>query len=227
MRVMTIRIDRLTSATRNQRRHVRHFLYSLFLIATFFFWSVDKLEAGDDGDFRSQCRLAVGGLLVSTTSEIDRAQAIINAWNKKSAHLQTELSKWHEQKKALEGKIKQLPFDRKLEEELLGLDYKINLAESEWKQGKAIAAQEMKILEKSTAFRKVFRARIIKIFDIKKASLMEKSGYDFKVTFRHTCGKYQYVCPLPAEQRRFLNALADEFPNLAACKKYASIRPPE
>ena len=186
------------------------------------------LLARDDGDYRMRCRLAVGGHLLNLQNKIDVLSNLLADWRKKKLSLSDAMRQTQSEMSKLGKQIDQGAFDRVQEEKMLGLENRLANLRFELNQIESSFASKTQELAEAKRDLDNFKLKIDKVFRIHKPVQGKvDGGYDFTVSFKHQCGKYEYLCPLPTSQRQALMGVAAMLSKGIDCKRYAQILPPD
>lgn len=196
------------------------------ILAMLFVW--DLLVADEYRlDVREMCRLEVSSRLINLKNNLDLMDQSILQHGGKIVSLRERKKDLSKRLGRLESKSKGQVFDRYIEEQMETLQHQIDAID---RQSQYSEKQSNKLkTSRVEAFKalKKYRMRIEKVFKIKDVKTTHHGAYNFSVEYKHKCGRFQYICPLPKNQRTELTELARILSEPEACRRYAQVLEPE
>ena len=177
-------------------------------------------------NIRELCRLEVSSTLINAKNQVDMLDQGIVLWQQKLTRLRDEEGILKKKLQPLQERASKESFNRQLEDEIEGIQYKLEVVINQIKIGKIqIQTQGPKrsMAEKSL---KNIKSVISPVFTIEEVKTTHAGAYNFAVRFRHKCGRYQYICPLPEKHRKALPIIAEKLGQSEPCERYAKVQPP-
>ena len=177
-------------------------------------------------DIRELCRAEVAGTLIRKKNKVDMLEQSISLWEQKLIQLEREEAKLEKRRKPLLIKAENEHFDLQLEEQITGVNNRLDVVVSQIRLGRSDVARNMPALEAAKKALKHFRSEIKPVFKIAKVKIKQEGAYNFSVAYRYQCGAYQYICPLPKSHREGLVKVAELLSVKTHCERYAQVLPP-
>ncbi|HYX31905.1 MAG TPA: hypothetical protein VE954_02235 [Oligoflexus sp.] len=198
-------------------------------LALFFaaLWSL-SLHAAEEArhDMRELCRSEVSGTLLSAYNDVDYLRGLIAQSEQKvkdsKARQQILDQHYHQMRKNTTEPVPVFELDEKV----LGLRFEIEtLRDQVWEAEKHII-DNRKDLDQREAFRKTFEALVLPVFQIVRPKDSPPGAYSFRLEYKHVCGPYELLCPLPRDHGLKLKTIAEKLARPQWCERYAQLMPP-
>jgi hypothetical protein len=186
------------------------------------------LHAAEDArhDMREHCRAEVSGTLLSAYNDVDYLRGLI-------AQGEQRIKDTKARQQILDLEYQQLRTGNKgpipafdLDEKVLGLRFEIETLRDQVREAEKHLAENRQELEKREAFRKSFEALVLPVFQIERPKNSPPGAYDFRLEYRHPCGPYEMLCPLPRDHASKLKTIAGKLARPQWCERYAQLMPP-
>lgn len=196
----------------------------LFLILAFSL----RLHAAEEArhDMREHCRAEVSGTLLSAYNDVDYLRGLI-------AQSEQKVKDSRARQQMLDLRYQQLKTNTKdpipafdMDEQVLALRFEIETLRDQIREAEQHIAENQKELSQREAFRKSFEALAIAVFQIVRKKDSPPGAYDFRLEYKHACGPYELLCPLPRDQATKLKAIAEKLSRPQWCERYAQLMPP-
>ncbi len=177
-------------------------------------------------DMREHCRAEVSGTLLAAYNDVDYLRGLIAQSEQKlkdSKARQQMLDLQFQQLKKNTGDA--VPaFD--LDEQVLALRFEIETLREQIQEAEKHVAENQKELDQREGFRKMFEALALPVFQIVRKKDSPPGAYDFRLEYKHACGPYELLCPLPRDQAVKLKSIAEKLARPQWCERYAQLMPP-
>ncbi|WP_141735621.1 hypothetical protein [Oligoflexus tunisiensis] len=190
--------------------------------------SSNSLRAAEDArhDMREHCRSEVSGTLLNAYNDVDYLQGLIAQGEQKikdakARQLVLDLQ-YQQLRKSNKGPIP--AFD--LDEKVLALRFEIETLRDQVREAEKHLAENRQELDKREAFRKSFEALVQPVFQVVRSKNSPPGAYDFRLEYRHPCGPYEMLCPLPQDHASKLRTIAEKLKRPQWCERYAQLMPP-
>lgn len=187
-----------------------------------------RLHAAEEArhDMREHCRAEVSGTLLSAYNDVDYLRGLIaqSEQKVKDSKARKEMHDLRYQQLKTNGKDPIPAFD--MDEQVLALRFEIETLRDQIREAEEHIAANQKELSQREAFRKSFEALVIPVFQIVRKKDSPPGAYDFRLEYKHACGPYELLCPLPRDQATRLKAIAGKLTRPQWCERYAQLMPP-
>ena len=194
---------------------------SIFVVSSSLLHANEYVE-----NIRELCRLEVSSSLINAKNQVDMLDQGIVLWQQKLARLVEEEGILKKRLLPLQEKASKESFNRQLEDEIEGIQYKLEVVMNQIEVGKKeISSQSPQRTEAEKSLKQI-KKMIAPVFTIEKVKTTHAGAYNFAVKFRHKCGRYQYICPLPENHRKILPVIAEKLSQSEPCERYAKVQPP-
>jgi hypothetical protein len=211
------------------------------MLPSFFFWGFAmrdilwqllfaflRLEAAEEArhDMRELCRSEVSGTLLSAYNDVDYLRGLIaqseqKVKDSKARHQMLELQYGQMRKNTSEP----IPaFD--LDEKVLALRFELDTLRDQIREAEKHISDNREDLTKREDFRKKFEAMVTPIFQIVRPKDSPPGAYDIRLEYKHPCGPYELLCPLPRDHAKQLIGIAEKLSRPEWCERYAQLMPP-
>ncbi|HET9236012.1 MAG TPA: hypothetical protein VFO10_02105 [Oligoflexus sp.] len=187
-----------------------------------------RLYAAEEArhDMREHCRAEVSGTLLSAYNDVDYLRGLIaqSEQKVKDSKARREMLdlRYHQLKTNTKDPIPAFDMD----EQVLALRFEIETLRDQIREAEQHVAENQKELNQREAFRKSFEALVTPVFQIVRKKDSPPGAYDFRLEYRHACGPYELLCPLPRDQAARLKAIAEKLARPQWCERYAQLMPP-
>lgn len=177
-------------------------------------------------DMRELCRAEVSGTLLSAYNDVDYLQGLIaqseqKIKDSKDRHRILDLQYSQMRKNASEP----IPaFD--LDEKVLALRFEIETLRDQILEAEKHLAQNKQELIPREDFRKSFEKMVLPVFQIVRPKDAPPGAYNFRLEYKHVCGPYELLCPLPRDHAGKLKLIAEKLVRPQWCERYAQLMPP-
>ena len=194
---------------------------SFFLILSLFgvsfaAFSQTSIEASEEWtsdeekrDIREECRADIAGAYFELLNRVERDSAFVVALKARISTLKKGLISARQE---LGPKLKerdQSSFNLNLERSVDALQSHIKLLEKRMKSENDLLAKYAKTLKYALRDQKSFKSRMDSVFKVMDDQ--SNQGYKKKIVYRHSCHRFEFLCPLPKAQARVLeNILENE-----------------
>ncbi len=177
-------------------------------------------------EIREHCRAEVSGTLLAAYNDVDYLRGLIAQSEQKlkdSKARQQMLDLQFQQLKKNNGDA--VPaFD--LDEQVLALRFEIDTLREQIREAEKHVAENQKELEQRETFRKTFEALALPVFQIVRKKDSPPGAYDFRLEYKHACGPYELLCPLPRDHATKLKVVAEKLARPQWCERYSQLMPP-
>lgn len=196
----------------------------LFLILALSF----RLHAAEEArhDMREHCRAEVSGTLLSAYNDVDYLRGLI-------AQSEQKVKDSRARQQMLDLRYQQLKTNTKdpipafdMDEQVLALRFEIETLRDQIREAEQHIAENQKEFNQREAFRKSFEALAVAVFQIVRKKDSPPGAYDFRLEYKHPCGPYELLCPLPRDHAAKLKAIAEKLTRPQWCERYAQLMPP-
>lgn len=173
-------------------------------------------------DLREICRANLAGHYFALRNSSERNGAFVTNLKAKIARIQGGIAK-------TEAALAQ-ELQRRKEAYSFEVETRISQIQGQLTSLKGLAQTEQTLLAKcqtdldqSLAEQVAFVARLTKVFKIEKDQ--EGVGYKERIVYLQDCHKFEFLCPLPKEQRGPLGEIMGE-KNPESCRRYGQMEAP-
>jgi hypothetical protein len=177
-------------------------------------------------DMREHCRAEVSGTLLSAYNDVDYLRGLIAQGEQKikDAKARQLILDLEYQKLRRNNKGAVPAFD--LDEKVVALRFEIETLRDQVREAEQQLEENRQQLDKREAFRKSFEALVLPVFQIERRKDSPPGAYNFRLEYRHPCGPYEMLCPLPRDHANKLKAIAARLSRPDWCERYAQLMPP-
>jgi hypothetical protein len=187
-----------------------------------------RLHAAEEAryDMREHCRAEVSGTLLSAYNDVDYLRGLIaqSEQKLKDSKARKEMHDLRYQQLKTNTKDPIPAFD--MDEQVLALRFEIETLRDQIREAEQHIAENQKELSQREAFRKSFEALVIPVFQIVRKKDSPPGAYDFRLEYKHACGPYELLCPLPRDQAARLKVISEKLTRPQWCERYAQLMPP-
>jgi hypothetical protein len=177
-------------------------------------------------DMREHCRSEVSGTLLAAYNDVDYLRGLVAQSEQKvkdsRARQQLYDLQFQQLKKSNQGPVP--AFD--LDEKVVALRFEIETLRDQIREAEKHIAENQKELSQREAFRRSFEALVTPVFQIVKKKDSPPGAYDFRLEYRHACGPYELLCPLPRDHAARLRLIAEKLSRPQWCERYSQLMPP-
>lgn len=176
-------------------------------------------------DAREQCRILVSGSYLGYLNDLDILKSNLASTSESLFGMKAKRKLAAKRLSALEAQSEaQKTPAAELDEDLLGLRYKIETADDEIRDGEArIVIIKDQIAAKETSF-KAFKEGMKPVFEVINAKIVNQGAYPLMLQYRQLCNTFQQLCPLPASQSAALIRFSKQLEGAVPCIHYANMR---
>lgn len=202
--------------------HLRLRVFVLFVGSGFGFVAFAD-EPDLSKDWRSDCKTAIGGVLMSQASDLDLLDKSIAALVKKQKELAAAKKKNDQMMIAFKNDWKHHEYDPSYQDKNTELMSRDNLLRQQQQENdsflKENQAKQKVLKERHQALFK----RAEKVFTIKRETAKD-ADTRLRLEYRRACPAYSDVCALTSEESRHLLAVLPDDQTPLACLRYTKIR---
>jgi hypothetical protein len=113
-----------------------------------------------------------------------------------------------------------------LDEKVLAMRFEIETLREQILEAEKHVAQNKQELIPREDFRKSFEALVLPVFQIVRPKDAPPGAYNFRLQYRHVCGPYELLCPLPRDHVARLKVIAEKLVRPQWCERYSQLMPP-
>lgn len=177
-------------------------------------------------DMREHCRAEVSGTLLAAYNDVDYLRGLIAQSEQKVKDSRARQQILDLQYQQMKKNTKEAIPAFELDEQVLALRFEIETLRDQVREAEKHIAGNQKELSQREVFRKSFEALVIPVFQIVRRKDSPPGAYDFRLEYKHACGPYELLCPLPRDQASNLKAIAEKLARPLWCERYAQLMPP-
>lgn len=185
---------------------------------------------GRDQDFgrdvREECRVALSGEFMSDFNELEVVRKTVQALELKATELQKGEKAAEADVASASKNVEKKDYDAQRLEALDGAQHRLTALRAQREEIRRLLERARgDLTQKKQDFEK--KKNILEtLFVLTPITVGEGGGLSFSMQYRHSCGRYKDLCPLPREQAQRLSRLfpSSELPE--SCGKYSQIRQP-
>ncbi len=177
-------------------------------------------------DVREECRVALSGEFISNYSDLEVVRKTVQALELKAAELQKGEKAAEADVATARKNVEKKDYDARRLETLDGAQHRLTALQAQREETRKLLEQARgELTQKKHAFEKK-KSALETLFVLTPITVGEGGGLSFSMQYRHSCGRYKDLCPLPREQAQYLSRLfpSSELPE--SCRKYSQIRQP-
>lgn len=200
---------------------MKRLFYLLFLLS-------QGLRAAEEArhDMRELCRAEVSGTLLSAYNDVDYLRGLITqseqkVKDSKVRHQILDLE-YNQLRKSSTEPVPAFELDEKV----LAMRFEIETLREQIAEAEKHVAHNKQELIPREAFRQSFEALVLPVFQIVRPKDAPAGAYNFRLEYRHVCGPYELLCPLPRDQVARLKIIAEKLVRPQWCERYAQLMPP-
>ncbi len=174
---------------------------------------------------RDECRTALAGLYVSAYNDAETYDLKVKSLEKSTRELKTAIIAKRSELDATVLRYKDDRFDLKSERAIAVLKDQVRLFEHHLTVDSDLLASAKEKYAENIKRRDDLGQKLEGVFSIDRT--VQSPGYNINVQYRSGCEKYHWVCPLPEDQRKALDAMLGPVSQITAtpvpesCRKYA------
>jgi hypothetical protein len=177
-------------------------------------------------DMREHCRAEVSGTLLAAYNDVDYLRGLIAQSEQKVKDSRARQQILDLQYQQMKKNTKEAIPAFELDEQVLALRFEIETLRDQIREAEKHIADNQKELSQREVFRKSFEALVIPVFQIVRRKDSPPGAYDFRLEYKHACGPYELLCPLPRDQAGKLKAITEKLARPLWCERYAQLMPP-
>jgi hypothetical protein len=198
--------------------------FVLFLVLV---WS-PGLWAAEEArhDMREHCRAEVSGTLLAAYNDVDYLRGLIAQSEQKVKDSRARQQMHDLRYQQLKKNNKEAIPAFELDEQVLALRFEIETLRDQIREAEKHISDNQKELSQREAFRKSFESLATQVFQIVRRKDSPPGAYDFRLDYKHACGPYELLCPLPRDQAAKLKLIAEKLARPQWCERYAQLMPP-
>jgi len=200
---------------------VKHLLYLIILLSS-------GVRAAEEArhDMRELCRAEVSGTLLSAYNDVDYLRGLIAQSEQKVEDSKARLQNLDLQYSQLRKNTTEPVPAFELDEKVLALRFEIQTLRDQVLEAEKHVAQNKQELIPREDFRKSFEVLVLPVFQIVRPKDAPPGAYNFRLEYRHICGPYELLCPLPRDQAARLKVIAEKLVRPQWCERYSQLMPP-
>lgn len=188
----------------------------------------DSLSAAEEArhDMRELCRSEVSGTLLSAYNDVDYLRGLI-------AQSEQKVKDAKAKQLLLDARYQNLIKDHKpavpaldMDEKVLALQFELVTLRDQIREGQKHIAENRQQLNQREDFRKQFEAMVKPVFHVVRRKDSPPGAYDFRLEYKHACGPYELLCPMPREHAAQLRIIAGKLARPEWCERYSQLMPP-
>lgn len=177
-------------------------------------------------DMRELCRSEVSGTLLTAYNDVDYLRGLIaqseqRVKDAKSKQMLMEVQ-YQQLVKGSKGSIPAIDVD----EQVLAMQFELTTLRDQIRESEKQIADNRQALQQRDAFRKQFEALVQPVFNTVRRKDSPKGAYDFRLEYKHACGPYELLCPLPRDHGTQLRNIAAKLSRPEWCERYAQLMRP-
>lgn len=189
---------------------------------------VPSIAYGDEQqhDMRELCRSEVAGTLLNALNDADFLSGLIAQSEKKIKDIKQYRRTIETEYDRLRTQVNQeVPvFD--LDERIVTLGFELDHLQQHIREAEAKIVENRNELQKKIVARTAFESMIAPVFKVEKAKDSPPGAYPIRTDFKHRCGPYELLCPLPKSDADSLVKIAGKLSSPVWCLRYAQLLPP-
>ncbi|MGE0173668.1 MAG: hypothetical protein AB7T49_12800 [Oligoflexales bacterium] len=199
-------------------------------LALFFFlllWQSRQLPAGEKTDIKQDhreiCRVALSGQFMELQNDLSLLEDRLQLSKGYIEDLEKAVAL---QKKKI-AKVKELltidKYNPELEDKRTGFTHELERFENDLAEKKRLQSETAKNLAETQSAKSEFTSKLKKVFLVRELGINKESGYSIGLEYLTECNRYQYLCPLPPEQREALKKVLPKDKLPESCLNYTTI----
>ncbi|MFW7377832.1 MAG: hypothetical protein ACOH5I_03350 [Oligoflexus sp.] len=193
------------------------------LLALWLTWPI--FAQSEQEDIREQCRRELSGIFLTAHNDVDSLRGHVKANSEHIRRLRIRhgslLAEWETKK--LKAKLHK--YDRSIEEQVIAAENAAKQVHAEWTQAEELLKGYQKQLKVTEERLQKLTPIMEKLFKkVYPEDLRQSKGYRFTLAYKESCSKYQYLCPLSAQGRRYLHDISAHLGDIQACDRYAQMQ---
>jgi len=187
-----------------------------------------QLRAAEEArhDMRELCRVEVSGTLLSALNDVDYLRGLIAQSEQKikdtKAKFQLLDQQYHHMRKNTNEPVPVFELDEKV----IALRFELQALREQIVEAEQHVRENREELAKREDFRKKFEQLVTPVFQTTRPKNTPPGAYVLRLEYKHPCGPYEILCPLPAEHAKHLRSIAEQLARPEWCERYSQIMPP-
>jgi hypothetical protein len=176
-------------------------------------------------DMRELCRSEVSGTLLTANNDVDYIKGLIALSEQKIKDAKARQA-------MLDGEYAKLRQDLSpaipafdLDEKVLALRFELDILREHILEGEKYISENRQLMAKREDFRKKFETLALSIFKTTPPKDTPPGAYSIRLDFKHVCGPYELLCPLPADHSVKLRKIAEQLERPQWCERYSQVLP--
>lgn len=200
-------------------------LLRAFALFWFSFFSVALFAEEPDlnTDWRSKCKTAIGGVLMSQASDLDLLGKSIVALKNKQAKLAAAEKEHNQKLAAFKNDWKHHEYDPSYHDKNTELMSRAHLLRQQQQENDTFLKENMDRQKNLQSKHEALIKSAEKVFTVKRESVKD-ADTRLRIEYRRACPAYADVCPLTLEESRLLLTILPDGQSPPACVRYSKIR---
>jgi|GEM_PF-2604397 len=176
-------------------------------------------------DMRELCRSEVSGTLLTAYNDVDYIKGLIALSEQKIKDAKARQAILDGEYAILRKELSPAIPAFDLDEKVLALRFELEILREHILEGEKYIGENRQLMAKREEFRKTFETLALSIFKTTLPKDAPPGAYSIRMDFKHACGPYELLCPLPTDHGVKLRKIAEQLERPQWCERYSQVLP--